>query len=159
MSFFNNYKPNQTKLPELKNQNFESQTTNKKKKKTTKPNSKTHITKSELEEEKITQLNLQNPNFKILPSFPDNLYILFHGYFFSWYIFTELAHWAISVIEWRCPSVCLYVCLWQFKTPTSRCPGDFWSKGISLICLWWHNFFFFFFFLRFWWFFLLLLTF
>ena len=31
-------------------------------------------------------------------------------------------------------SVCLSVCLFSCdKTPTSRCPGDFWSKGISLI--------------------------
>ena len=29
--------------------------------------------------------------------------------------------------------VCLFVCLWQFKTPTYGGCGDFWSKGLSLI--------------------------
>ena len=28
-------------------------------------------------------------------------------------------------------SVCPLVCLWQSRTPTSWCPGDFWSKGVS----------------------------
>ena len=43
------------------------------------------------------------------------------------HIFTE------SVIESQFPSVCLSVCVWQFKTPISRCPKDFWSKGVLLI--------------------------
>ena len=29
--------------------------------------------------------------------------------------------------------VCLCVCLWQFKTPSTGGRGDFWSKGVSLI--------------------------
>ena len=34
-------------------------------------------------------------------------------------------------------SVCLSErCLWQVKTTTSRCPGDFWLKGILLILAW-----------------------
>ena len=53
-------------------------------------------------------------------------------------VFTESTQCADSVIELQCPSVCLSVCLsewclWQFKTPTSLCPGDFQSKGISII--------------------------
>ena len=31
------------------------------------------------------------------------------------------------------PKVVMSVYLWQFKTPTSWCPGDFWSKLVSLI--------------------------
>ena len=45
-------------------------------------------------------------------------------------IFTELAN---SVIESRCPPVCLFFCLWQSKTPSSGGRGDLWSKGVSLI--------------------------
>ena len=30
-------------------------------------------------------------------------------------------------------SVCVSVCLWQLKTPTSQCCEDFWSTGILLI--------------------------
>ena len=48
------------------------------------------------------------------------------------WIFTELAHWVDLVIESHCPSVCLR----QFKTPTSRWPGDFWLKGVLLIWAW-----------------------
>ena len=55
------------------------------------------------------------------------------------FIFTDSAFWAGSVIELPCPfrridvclSVCMYVCA-IVKTPTSRCPGNFWSKVVSL---------------------------
>ena len=42
-------------------------------------------------------------------------------------------HWADSVIESPCPSVCVSVCLWPFKTPSSRDCGDFWSNRVLLI--------------------------
>ena len=46
--------------------------------------------------------------------------------------FTELAprRW---FKESRCPSFCLWFCLWQFKTPSSGGHGDFWWNGVSLI--------------------------
>ena len=43
-----------------------------------------------------------------------------------------LLHW-IGPLGHLSPRFVMSVCLWQFKTPTSRCPGDFWSKGILLI--------------------------
>ena len=59
--------------------------------------------------------------------------------------------WPIGRFWYRVSmSICLFVCLsvwlWQFKTPTSRCPGGFWLKGISLILAWKkYNYFFLFF--------------
>ena len=44
-------------------------------------------------------------------------------------IFSESAHWADSVIESPCQSVCRFVCLWKFKTPSSGVRGDFWSNA------------------------------
>ena len=37
------------------------------------------------------------------------------------------------VIELPCPSVCLSVCLWQLKTPSSGGRGDFWSNRFLLM--------------------------
>ena len=44
-------------------------------------------------------------------------------------VFTELADWANSAIELRCPSVCS----WRHKTLSSNGCGDFGSKNVILI--------------------------
>jgi hypothetical protein len=59
---------------------------------------------------------------------------------FTQCFFTESAHWANSVIESQCPSVCLFVCLWRLKRPSSRGRGDLWSKNLFLIIILGGNF-------------------
>ena len=48
---------------------------------------------------------------------------------------SSFSHWIgpEADSESLCPSVCFSFRLWQFKTPTSGCPGDFWLNGILLI--------------------------
>ena len=65
---------------------------------------------------------------------------------FTQCFFTESAHWANSVIESLCPSVCLFVCLWRLERPSSGGCGDLWSKNLFLIIILGGNFVLYYFF-------------